>query len=217
MSSATTKQKISGLLSVSKKILMSLTGIFLLTFLVVHLSGNLLLLNSKEAFNEYSEFMETSVLIRVMEIVLAAGFIIHIFMGIKLSFENKAARPKGYKLYKSQADFFSRFMPHTGIVILVFLVLHIYSFVIPHRILGEEDTYELVRAALSTPWYSLIYIIVFILLGFHLAHGFRSAFQTLGVIVNKRIDKVLRTLAYLYAIVVPGGFIAIALYFLIKG
>ncbi len=213
----TMTRKVSGLLTVTKKILMALTGVFLIIFLLVHLSGNFTLLAGKEAFNTYSEFMKTNFFIRIMEVFLVLGFAVHIYTGLKLAMENRRARPVRYKMYKSQADFFSRFMPVTGIVIFIFLFTHIYNFVYPLRLGGENDAYELVRTTLSNPVFSVIYIVSFVLLGFHLAHGFRSAFQTLGIIINKKVDKVLRSLAYLYAVLVPGGFIFIALYFLING
>ena len=117
--------------SVTKKIVMSLMGLFLIIFLLVHLTVNLFLLfdPTRELFNVAAHFMATNPVLKIMEISLFAGFIIHILFGLILQIQNWLARPKRYKVEGySHTSFFSKFMIHTGIVILIFLVLHLLDF-----------------------------------------------------------------------------------------
>lgn len=117
--------------SIGKKIVMALTGLFLISFLVVHLVGNLQLFSQNaEAFNTYTRFMTTSPLIKVMEIVLVLGFVLHIFFAIKLTQLNNAARPEKYafKNESGSSSWVSRNMGLTGSIILIFLVIHLVMF-----------------------------------------------------------------------------------------
>ena len=200
---------------------MALTGLFLITFLVVHLAGNLLLLRDDggEAFNAYAEFMSTNPLIRVLEILLFLGFAIHIYQGLYLALQARKTRPVSYTLHNPQknSSIFSRTMPITGIVILVFLLVHLRSFFVESRILGSPYTmYDLCKNAFENPWYSGFYVVSMALLAFHLAHGFYSGFQTLGLIVNRRIRTVIQWASAAFAFIVPLGFAIIPVYFLIQ-
>jgi succinate dehydrogenase / fumarate reductase cytochrome b subunit len=208
--------------SIGKKFIMALTGIFLVTFLIVHLSGNLLLLKADngEAFNAYAHFMETSPLIRIMEIILAAGFLFHIVMGIRLALQNKRARPVGYQMNRGSenSSFYSRFMVCSGITVLFFLFLHLWNFFFQHRFLGlgaQESMYETVVRTFKSPLYSIVYIVAVVFLAFHLNHGFQSAFQSLGLQVNATLGKRIKNLGFLFSTVICAGFAAIPLYFLI--
>ena len=126
--------------SITKKIWMSLMGLFLMTFLVVHLGINLLLLfdPSRELFNQVAHFMGTNPAIQIFQWVLFAGFAIHIVLGVVLQIQNWIARPKGYKVKASSEDsFFSKYMIYTGIIIVVFLVIHFANFFLKAKLFHE--------------------------------------------------------------------------------
>jgi succinate dehydrogenase / fumarate reductase cytochrome b subunit len=205
--------------SISKKFVMALAGLFLLTFLPVHLIINLLLLRSDpEPFTKAAHFMATFPLVKIMEIVLIGAILIHIAWGIFLQIQNWLARPVGYVSgNKSETSFFSRFMIWTGASVLTFLVLHFFNFYFIKLGLVEgnpEDFYTLAHNLFKIPAYNYIYLTCFTLLGFHLYHAFSSAFQTLGL--NHRIwTPVVKVVALIYAIVLPSGFafISIILWF----
>ena len=201
--------------SITKKLVMALAGLFLLTFLPVHLTINLFLLkNEPETFNKAAHFMATFPLIRIMEIVLMAAILIHISWGIFLQIQNWLARPVGYVSHnKSETSFFSRFMIWTGAIVLTFLALHFTNFyfiklgLVPGN---PEDFYTAAHNLFKIPAYDIIYLTCFALLGFHLYHAFYSAFQTLGL--NHRIwSPVIRVVAIIYAILLPSGFAFIAI------
>lgn len=201
--------------SISKKLVMALAGLFLITFLPVHLSINLMLLKSDPVpFNTAAHFMATFPLIRIMEIVLFAAIFIHIAWGIFLQIQNWIARPVGYvKINKAETSFFSRFMIWTGATILTFFILHWFHFyfikigLVPGN---PEDFYTTAHQLFKIPAYAIIYLTCFALLGFHLYHAFFSALQTLGL-RNRFWSPVIRTLAVIYAILLPSGFAIIAL------
>ena len=216
--------------SVGKKFWMSLAGIFLLTFLLVHLSINLtvILFDTKREFNLAANFMSTNIVIRVMEYILFGGFLLHIAVGLILQFNNWRARPVGYKKTNfSQTSFFSKYMFHTAAIIFTFLAIHFADFYFKARFgIGggtEEITYdgktvhdlgELILVKFSMPEFVFGYIAAFLFLGFHLHHGFQSAFQTLGV-NHKTYSPVIYTLGIIYTIIIVVGFssIPIVIYF----
>lgn len=198
---------------------MAATGIFLMTFLVVHLSGNLLLLRGDRgaAFNAYAEFMSTNPFIRVLEVLLFLGFLIHIYQGLYFILKEKQARPQRYTLNAAHANtsLFSRTMRISAVVVLVFLIVHMRHFFVEHRILGTSLTmYESCKIAFENPLYSAFYLFSFLLLGFHLVHGFYSSFQTLGVILNARVERLIRTVGIAFTVFITVGFSAIPIYFL---
>jgi succinate dehydrogenase / fumarate reductase cytochrome b subunit len=206
--------------SIIKKVIMSITGLFLISFLVVHLSGNLLLFKDDggEAFNAYAKFMSTNPLIGAMEYVLAAGFLFHIVDGIILTIQNRRARPTRYAVTASSpgTSWTSRNMGITGSVILIFLVIHLKSFFVEHRLLGNDTPmYDLVAQAFQSPLYSGFYVVSMVLLGLHLAHGFSSAFQSLGL-RHKSYFWLIRAIGVIFSIVVPAGFASMPIYFFFK-
>lgn len=211
--------------SVARKFWMAVTGIFLVTFLVVHLTLNLFLFGGEELFNAGSHFMATNPFIQVMQYVLAAGFIVHIVMGIKLTLQNKAARPIKYANENASANssWASRNMIYTGGLVLVFLLLHMrhFFFVVKFGVepsvlySGEESDYFLVTSLFSVWYYVAIYVLAFIGLGIHLNHGFQSAFQTVGW-KNSQWKGVLQILATLYSVFIALGFSSIAIYFFLN-
>lgn len=211
--------------SVGKKLLMSLMGLFLVVFLAVHLGINLLLIFSDtyEPFNKAAHFMGTNPLIKVMEIGLFLGILLHIVYGAILSFQNKVARPVGYKVgNNSQTSFFSKYMIHTAAVIFIFLILHIIDFYVKAKFLhaAKEVTYangityhdlgSLVVERFQIAWVVIVYVVSLLALGFHLHHGFQSAFQTIGL--NHPVyTPVIKGIGVLYTFAVTAGFIAIPL------
>ncbi len=217
--------------SIGKKLFMSLTGFFLMSFLLVHLGINLLLIfdDTGELFNQGANFMVTNPIIKVVEPVLALGFLLHMIYASYLTILNMMARPVSYKKInqKNASTWASRNMYILGALILTFLVLHIINFYwklkVEHSVAtvmvnGVEmhDTYTLVTGLFKTSLlYSLIYIAGSILLGIHLTHGFWSSFQTIGWSGDnwrKRLEIGGTIFAYIIAI----GFSTIPLYFIIK-
>lgn len=200
--------------SISKKFVMALAGLFLLSFLPVHLIINFMLLKSDpEPFNTAAHFMATFPVIKIIEIVLMAAILIHISWGILLQIQNWLARPVGYvSSNKSETSFFSRFMIWTGLSILIFLVIHFFNFyfiklgLVPG---DPENFYSVAHNLFKIPAYNYIYLVCFLLLGLHLYHAFSSAFQTLGL--NHRIwTPVVKVVAIIYAIIIPAGFASIS-------
>lgn len=203
--------------SIGKKFIMSITGLFLILFLCVHLTVNLLLLVSPEAFNAGCEFMALPV-IKVIEPILALGFIIHIIWASVLTLQNQKARPTKYALRNQSQNctWASRNMYILGALVLAFLALHICTIWYNFKFGNITDHYELVSSRLEQPVYGIIYIIAAILLGLHLSHGFWSAFQTIGF-SNQIWRKRLEYVAYFFAFVFGIGFSIIPLYFMIFG
>ena len=201
--------------SITKKFVMALAGLFLLTFLPVHLIINLMLLKREPGpFNSAAHFMATFPLIKIMEVVLFAVILIHVSWGIFLQIQNWLSRPIGYVGgSKSDTSFFSRFMIWTGATILTFLILHFFNFYFMKLGLvkgNPEDFYSVAHSLFKIPAYDFIYLGCFALLGFHLFHAFYSAFQTLGL--NHRIwSPIIKVVALIYAIIIPAGFASIAI------
>jgi succinate dehydrogenase / fumarate reductase cytochrome b subunit len=190
--------------SVGRKLVMALTGIFLVLFLVEHLYGNLLLYKIDEghAFNDYGDMLAGNIIIRTIEYVLFAGFIIHIIDALYLTLANRKARPVGYAVnHQAQnSSWFSRNMGLTGTIILVFLVIHMRTFFFPHRFGYAENSMAWdVANAFQSNWYSALYLVSMVLLGAHLNHGIQSSLTTMGV-SNKK---------YRNAIKISGSFLAL--------
>jgi succinate dehydrogenase / fumarate reductase cytochrome b subunit len=194
---------------------MALAGLFLLTFLPVHLIINFLLLKSDpEPFNKAAEFMATFPLIKIMEVILMGAILLHIIWGLILQIQNWLARPIGYASgAKAETSFFSKFMIWTGATVLIFLVLHFFNFYFIKLglVAGDpEDFYTVAHDLFKIPAYNYIYLACFVLLGLHLYHAFGSAFQTLGL--NHRIwTPVVNIIALIYAIIIPAGFALISI------
>lgn len=218
--------------SITKKTVLAIAGLFLILFLVVHLGINLFLMPITEGhadiFAEAAHFMGTNPVVRVFEVVLMATFLIHIILGIVIQMQNWNARGQRYAVYgKSDTSFGSRFMIHTGIAILLFLILHFINFyfvklgiVAPMAEAGvpapaEEHFYELaVYLFTNEILYSVLYIVAFVFLAIHLNHAFQSAFQSLGF-NHPRYTPAIKAVGTIYAWVVSLGFISIPVYFLI--
>ena len=211
--------------SLGKKYLMALTGLFLCSFLVIHFLGNITLYTNPVQFNEYTRFMSSNPIIRVMEIVLVVGFLTHIIDAIMLTRANKKAQPVKYAMDKKQSSWYSRNMGLTGSVILAFLVLHLQSFWYGYKFgspayatdsagLPIKDMYTMVIEAFGEFWYSGLYVIAVTLLGIHLNHGFQSAFQSVGL-RHKKYTPTIKMLGTAFSILISLGFISFPIYFFI--
>lgn len=194
---------------------MALAGLFLLTFLPVHLVINFMLLKGDpEPFNKAAHFMATFPPVKVFEIILIGAILVHIIYGLMLQIQNWMARPVGYKSgAKADTSFFSRFMIWTGGTIFIFLLIHFinFYFIKLGLIAGDpENFYDIAHQLFAIPGYNIFYLLCFILLGFHLYHAFSSAFQTLGL--NHRIwTPIVKFVALIYALIIPAGFASIPL------
>ena len=215
--------------TIGRKVVMSLTGLFLITFLVVHVSGNMLMFKSDdgEAFNLYAQFMTTNPLIKIASYILYIGILLHVFYALYLAVYNKNARPVGYAVAhpEQNSSWKSRNMGILGTIVLIFLIIHLRAFwyemkfgdIPTANYAGVEvrNLYVVMEAAFSQWWIVLLYVLAMIGLAFHLAHGFWSAFQTLGL-QHKKYSPLIKNLGYIFAIVVPLLFAAMPVYIYIK-
>ena len=202
--------------SVGKKLVMSFTGIFLILFLVVHVGLNACIWanDGGTMFNAGAHFMGNNVVPRILEIGLFVGLLLHIIQGIMLELSNRSKRNVKYAIdYGNQGSkWYSRSMGLLGTLILIFLVIHLADFWIPNRahqgfLLGEEiNLYEKMRLEFSELWVVIVYTLGCLSLGYHLAHGFQSAFRTIGV-HNKRYNSILTNLGYGFTVIVILAFI----------
>lgn len=195
------------LASIFKKTLMAITGLAWFAFLIGHLSGNLLLFKGAEEFNAYAEFLEgTGALLYIAEIGLIALLATHIYSGLRVSVENRQARPRDYDVKKTngKATAFSRSMLVGGILIVVFIVTHVAMFKFGDHG-GEGGLYGLVMRTFQNPLMVAWYILAMVALGMHLSHGLGSAFQTLGV--SKTVWRArLHSAGMVVGWVIAGGF-----------
>lgn len=207
--------------SIARKVVMALSGLFLVLFLALHVTINLSSVISPETFNTWSHFMGYNPVVQfLMQPILIAGVVVHFVMGIVLELQNRKARPVRYNQYRGSANapWVSRNMILTGLVVLAFLGLHMYDFWV------HEINYKFVEANPQDPnryfeetvekfaplWRTVLYVISFVLLALHLWHGFASSFQSMGL--NNKYSPAIRSFTRLYAIVVPLLFIFIALF-----
>lgn len=206
--------------SIARKVAMALSALFLIIFLLIHLTVNITSLFSENVFNELSHFMGTNFLVQfLMQPILIFGVVFHFVMGFVLELRNRRARTVKYVKYNgaANASWMSRNMTISGGVILAFLVLHFIDFWFPEmnhkyiEFLPEDPTryFGELQHKFTNPLRVGAYVIAFVLLALHLWHGFQSAFQSLGM---NRYEKCVKTLGKIYAIVIPLGFIIIALF-----
>ena len=207
--------------SIVRKVSMALSGIFLVLFLTQHFSINLLSVFSKTMFNQVSHFMGNNPIVQfILQPILIFGVLFHFVMGFILEIKNSKSRKVKYFSYKGRANasWMSRNMIFSGIVILSFLGLHFYDFWFPEmnykyvEVLPlDQNRYfdELVHKFVS-PTRVILYVISFFFLSLHLFHGFASSFQTVGV--NNKYSTYIKKIATTFSIVVPFGFIFIAIF-----
>lgn len=208
--------------TIGRKYLMALSAFFLLIFLVIHLTVNLISLFGPDAFNQASHFMGYNPLVQfLMQPVLMVGVIFHFIMGFVLELKNRQARPIRYAVNKGEANstWMSRNMIISGAVILAFLALHMYDFwahemnfkYIDGLPIEKERYWGELHHKFADPLRVGAYVIAFVLLGLHLAHGFQSSFQSIGARHPKYMP-VIRSAGTWYSILIPLGFIIIAVY-----
>ncbi len=207
--------------SIGKKLFMGITGISLILFLKFHLVNNLSLFGGPEIFNTVVKNLESiKPLVRVIEVVLALIFLVHIFNGVRLWLENKKARPVKYAVNgaSKNSNIYSRTMAQTGSIIFIFLVVHLKTFWMSFNSIGvagieDHKYYEFVASTFLDPIYSGFYVFAMILLGLHLNHGFQSVFQTFGW-NHTRYTPMIKIIGTIYSIFVAIAFASIPIYFL---
>ncbi len=195
--------------SIGKKVLMGLTGLFLVTFLIVHVGINscIFFMDGGETFNAAAHFMAHNPLIRIMEVGLFAGLILHIVQALLLTLANKKARPIGYAKIDGAANssWYSRSMGVLGSLLLIFLVVHLAHFWIDTKIAvfsgQEHNTFLEMKEVFSHWWVVAIYEFGVIALCYHLLHGFQSAFQSLGL-NHKNYTPLIKKVGIWYSIII---------------
>jgi succinate dehydrogenase / fumarate reductase, cytochrome b subunit len=213
--------------SVGKKFVMGLTGLFLISFLIVHVGVNACIWanDNGEMFNKAAHFMGSTVVVRILEVGLFAGLLIHIIQGLVLEFQNRKKRGISYKINLGNrgSKWYSRSMGLLGTLILLFLIMHLYHFWVPSRFGGmgsieelQPVTYgdgkaihNLYAEILSVFQDNLIVVIIYVAgcisLAWHLMHGFQSAFRSIGL-YNNRYLKIANAIGITFSIIVPLAF-----------
>ncbi len=203
--------------AVGRKIVMALTGFFLISFLMVHVGLNSCIFNdlrffnpadNGSMFNRAAYFMGNAIVVRLMELGLFAGFLLHIIQGYAIEIKNRTRRRKGYQvsLGSRGSTWMSRSMALLGTLIFIYLVVHIAQFWVPSRITNdlEEVTYNgkqmhnlflKMYEVFQSPWVVILYLVGVFSLAFHLFHGFQSAFRSMGV-HNKKYLAMLQIMGY---------------------
>lgn len=200
---------------------MGTTGLFLCSFLVVHLYGNLLLYAGAEYFEEHAHEFSSNIIIRIIEILLFLSIVLHAASGLWLTAENRRARPVRYARRRAAGGrtLASRTMLITGSAIFIFMVIHLRQFFYESRIGPDADTvslYELVVTTFQDPLYAILYVIAMVLLSGHLVHGFQSGFKSLGL-HGLRYAGLIRVVGIAFGVLVPAGFASLPIYFLATG
>jgi len=209
--------------SIGKKIIMSLTGLFLCSFLIVHLIGNLQLLSPDgTAFNEYAKFMTTFLPVKIISWGLYFLILLHAVLGIVLWSQNRKAKGSKYAVRTTKnTTFTGRNMALLGSIMFIFIVWHMSKFwaamkfrLDPDAITGLKDVHGEVVHAFGIWWVVLLYVISMIVVGLHLHHGFQSAFQTLGL-NHKKYTPLIKGFGVTFSILITIGFsiIPIWMYF----
>ena len=220
--------------SVGKKLVMAFTGIFLILFLIVHAGLNACIWANDNGlmFNKAAHFMGSFVVPRILEIGLFVGIFLHILQGYMLTLENRGKRSVGYAVnYSKGSKWYSRSMALLGTLLLMFLIMHIYHFWTPSRLGGigaiqSLKTFELngveyhnLYASMQDVFQNIFVVILYVLacgsLGYHLAHGFQSAFKTIGI-HNKKYHAMISTIGYGFAILIPLAFAMMPISFYFK-
>jgi len=211
--------------SIIRKVSMALSGLFLVVFLTQHFTINLISVFSENMFNEISHFMGNNFIVQfILQPILIFGVVFHFVMGFFLEYINRNTRDTNYVSFKgsSNSNWLSRNMIYSGIVILSFLGLHFYDFWIPEinykyvevLPLDQERYYEELVHKFESPVRTMIYSIYFVFLALHLYHGFSSSFQSIGF--NNKFSSALKLFANGFSIMIPLGFIFIAIFHHLK-
>lgn len=198
---------------------MGLTGLFLISFLVVHCFINSLIFfnDSGLTFNTGADFMAHNWIIRFGELVLFAGLILHMVQALILTLENRKARPVAYAQINgaANASWYSRSMGLLGTLLLIFLIIHLAHFWVKsrftglpgHDAAGHENLYAVMQETFKYSWVVIVYCLSMISLAYHLMHGFQSAFQTLGL-NHKKYTPLIKAIGFWFSVVIPVIFAA---------
>ena len=190
---------------------MAITGLFLMTFLVVHCFLNALIFynDGGKAFDKGAEFMSTNPIIRIVEIVLFVGLILHIIRAYLLMIKNNKARPVKYSVQNGKANskWYSRSMGLLGTLLLMFLIVHLKHFWVVSRFTdevssGKETLFNEMTEVFQNPIVIVVYILAMISLSYHLMHGFQSSFQTLGL-NHKKYTPFIKIFGLAFSIIIP--------------
>ena len=200
--------------SIGKKIVMGLTGLFLISFLLVHCGINacIFLNDNGETFNKAAHFMGTNLFIRTAEIGLFLGLLIHIIQGLVLTYENNKKRPIKYAVNagNQNSKWYSRSMGLLGTLLLIFLIIHMGDFWTHSRVPGlveydgvvYHDLYAKMVEEFKEVFVVIFYVISMFSLGFHLLHGFSSAFQSLGI-NHSKYNPMIKSVGFGFSIIIP--------------
>ena len=211
--------------SIIRKVSMALSGLFLVVFLTQHFTINLTSVFSENIFNEISHFMGNNFIVQfILQPILIFGVVFHFVMGFVLEYNNRNSRDTNYVSFKGSlnSNWLSRNMIYSGIVILSFLGLHFYDFWVPEinykyvevLPLDQERYYEELVHKFESPVRTMIYSISFVFLALHLYQGFSSSFQSIGF--NNKFSSALKLFANGFSIMIPLGFIFIAIFHHLK-
>ncbi|KAA2240128.1 succinate dehydrogenase cytochrome b subunit [Chitinophaga agrisoli] len=208
--------------SIGKKLLVGITGLFLCSFIIVHLAGNVQLLynDGGKGFNTYAAFMGHNSLIQFIAWGLKIVILLHAIVAIQLTFSNRKARPVKYAVSPGNqtSSWYSRQMAIMGSILFIFIVVHLSDFwwkfhyqslpTVSYEATGEpiKDLYTVVQFAFKESWLVVLYVIGMIALSFHLIHGFKSAFQTFGLNHVKYNGLINFVGVWLFGILIPLGF-----------
>ncbi|MBL7766247.1 MAG: succinate dehydrogenase cytochrome b subunit [Chitinophagaceae bacterium] len=210
--------------SIGRKLVMAITGISLILFLIVHatVNGMIFFNDHGEMFNFYAHFLSHNYILRLIEIGLFIGFILHIVQGLMLWSQNNSKRPVKYAVNPGNATskWYSRSMGILGSLLLIFLVIHLSHFWWGTKMAlyahgdAEHNLFEEMKNAFSKEWVVVVYLIGVISLCWHLLHGFSSAFQTLGI-NSPKYNGMIRNAGFIYSILICLAFamMPIAMYF----
>ena len=203
--------------SIGKKLMMAITGLSFCAFLAGHLAGNLTIYAGKDAFNSYAEHLHSlGPLITVAELGLLVFAVIHIVTGLTLYFQNIAARGQRYAVNKKGGGrtIGSATMPYTGIILLVFIVMHLLNFHFVDK--SETSIAQLVTQTFQYPLWVIIYILAMIVAALHVSHGVWSAFQTIGANHSKYMPFIM-VFSIIFSLIVGFGFGLLPIYIAISG
>ncbi len=201
---------------------MALTGLFLITFLIVHAGINACIWANDGGvmFNKAAHFMGSTVVIRVMEIGLFLGIFLHIIQGYMLEYQNRSKRKIGYNvnLGSKGSKWYSRSMGLLGTILLIFFIIHWYHFWIPSRFTGVpgpemeleggkhvHNVFALMQITFQELWVVIVYVLACFSLCWHLIHGFQSAFRTVGV-SNQKYVGLVKNIGIGYAVIISLAF-----------
>ena len=219
----TTRRSVLGSL-ITTKLIIAATGILLFAYLILHIAGNLMVFLGPELFNKYSHALISNPLVVPVEIGLLAVFLIHLFKAIRMTFQNQAARPAKYAKKEmaggaSQKSLASSTMILTGLAILIFVPIHVWTFkygTYYEFTDGVRDLFRTEAENFSSPVVVGLYVIMMVLVGMHLWHGVPSSFQSLGL-NGPKFTRVIRKIGKVSAVVIAGGFIVITLWVFLVG